>query len=204
MVILGFGGIVFYVNTTSQQKAEEQKVISAKSAFSIETQPENSVAGIIDMLTGDVTWESRVATEPAILVKTTKIQQGEEIQTGTTGILSILFPAIGKLTISPSTDVQIVQTIPELFVVGQTKGRVTYETVADKTFSIRSFHLLAKVAEGKADITVDDEYNEITIFPHSGTVTVGFNDLDNISTVKTISPGETFIYNDDTRDSTIK
>lgn len=202
--LIGFGGIMFYTKKTVQKKTEERKAVLAKSAFSLENAPKATNRGDITSLIGDVTWTSRTATEPAKLIATTKIQEGEELHTGSTGKTTISFPEIGSLALLPETDVQIVQTYPASFVIGQTKGTVTYDKTGTGGFSIRSLHLLSRLDSGKADITVDDESDEITIFVHTGSVTVGFNDSDNFSTVKTISAGETFIYNDGTRDSTLE
>lgn len=201
---IGFGILFFYTKQTSQKKAEERKVIATKSAFSLEHAPANSIKGDITTLYGDVKWESRVATEPAALINTTKIQQGEEIQTGDNGTISVSFPQIGNLKLFPKTNVQIAQSIPESFVLGQTKGTVSYEKSGTGNFSIRSYHLLTKIDSGKADMTVDDTLDEITIVVHTGSVTVGYNDSNNVSTIQTIQPGQTFIYDDSTRDTTIK
>jgi hypothetical protein len=194
----------FYFAKTSEKKAAERKDIASKSAFSFENAPRNSIKGDITILSGEVNWLSRTATEPAGLVSNTKIQQGEELQTGKKGNVSVVFPSLGILSLSENTNVKIIQTIPSSFVLTQTSGTAEYEKTSTGEFSIRSLHLLSTIDSGRVTITVDEIDKEITIIVHTGTLTVGYNDLDNISTVQTLSKGETLIFNDETRDTTIK
>lgn len=202
--LIGCSGFLISARNTSQKKADERKVLASKSAFSFENAPKASIRGDIVRLVGVVEWKSRTATEPATLLSSTKIQAGEEIHTKNNGKITVTFPEIGTLSLTPDTDIQLVQTYPATFVLGQTKGTVTYEKSGEGSFSIRTLHLLSRIDSGKAVITVDDTLGEITIVVHTGSVTVGYNDADNLSTVQEITASQTFIYNDETREITIK
>ena len=200
---IGFGSIFFYTKQTTQKKAEVRKVLASKSAFSMENAPKNSITGEITSLSGDVTWESRVATEPAVLVSNTKIQQGEILYTGPTGALTVTFPSLGEVRLSPNTEVSIMQALATSFVLSQPTGTVTYTSEETTPISIRSLHMLANIT-GNAVMTVDDLYGVITISVTDGDVTIAYNNTENISQVEIISKEETATFNDETRETTIE
>lgn len=196
-LIGAFGYSYWKTNKVSTTNKSDKK----KPTFSIEKAPKNSVKGTIESLSGSVKWESRTATAPSEIIKPVTIQQGEILETGEDGKVTIIFPDITSITLSSQSKISITQTLPANFVFDQKEGSVAYEKTGQTPISIRALHLLTTLNTGKLTLTIDKESAEITIVVKKGSATVGFNNLENISTVINIEEGEEFIYNDDTRET---
>lgn len=175
-----------------------------KPTFSIETPPKNSIKGTIESLSGTVKWESRTATQAAEITKPVTISQGESLETGEDGNVTIIFPEIASISLSSQSKISISQTLPANFVFDQKEGSASYEKTGEIPISIRAFHLLTTLNTGKLTLTVDKENAEISIDVKKGSATVAFNNLENVSTVIDIEEGEKFTYNDDSRATSTK
>lgn len=169
-----------------------------ESAFSIANPPKQSITGKIISMTGMVEWESRVATQPAQIVKPVPIQQGENLITKDDGNVSVTFDNIGNIKLLPKTEVDFVQTLPLNFVVNQKSGTAVYTKTGTVPFSIRSLHLLVTIT-GEIKLAIDEEEPTITINVNEGKATIAYNDLQNISHVLTIDQGESFVFDDQNR-----
>src|SRR5260370_25910131 len=64
---------------------------STSSHFSLKKAPSESLVGHIASMSGEVLWESRIATQSSPLSAPQAIQQGEEVDTGKDGLGSISF-----------------------------------------------------------------------------------------------------------------
>lgn len=178
-----------------------KKTVQKKASFSIEQPPKNSLKGTIKSMSGIVKWESRTATAPSEIIKPVTIQQGEVLETGETGETTIIFKDIASITLSPDSILSITQTLPINFVFDQKDGSVSFEKLGETPISVRALHLLTKINSGKLTLTIDKETGKITINVKRGSATVGFNNLENVSTVLNIQEGKKFIYNDETRET---
>ena len=59
------------------------------------------------------------------------------------------------------------------------------------------------MASGSAAITTDPDEGEVLVSVDSGSVTVGFNDIDAVTNILKIGNGETFTFDDVSREGTI-
>ncbi len=200
-IILGFGLVLFYfrsviypVNTKSAVSWQQPK---ENSQFSLEKAPQDSLVGNILSVSGVVNWQSRVATEPSQLVSPVPLQQGEKIVTDK-GSLSLELGS-GLISLSSQTELSFVQTLSTNIVLEQDQGTVNYTKISDMPLGVRSLSLLSQIATGSATISVDKKLQTVTIEVNQGEVTVAYNDADFVSQVKTISKGNKFIFDDETK-----
>lgn len=173
------------------------------SQFSLENAPSESLKGKITSMTGSVLWMDRVATESSKLAGTEIIQQGEQISTSDNGNIVIQFNESVEIDISPKTQIDIVQTLPNGLVFSQASGSAVFKKQSKLPVSIRVFHLLIENG-GVVSVSVDKNIMTTTITANLGDSTVAFNDLDNTSNVIKVPQGKKFIFADDTRQGEIK
>lgn len=171
--------------------------------FSLADAPADSLRATITKLSGDVTWQSRTATEAAPLTASRILQQGEILTTGSGGTASLTFAGSCLITLSPDTELNLTQTLPANIVLEIPNGRITSEKKCPEPISIRSMHLLLSQIEGTLQFTALDD-GTIIIGVTDGSAQVGFNDSDNVSTVLTINAGESLTYDDSTRTTDLK
>jgi len=181
-----------------------KKTVQKKSSFSIEEPPKNSVKGTIESISGSVKWESRIATAPSEIIKPVKISQGEVLETSEDGEATIIFKDIASIVLSSESKLSIIQTLPANFVFDQKSGSVSYEKLGETPISVRALHMLTKINSGKITLSIDSETGEITIDAKKGSAQIGFNNIDNVSTVVDIEKGEKLIYNDETRETLVE
>lgn len=175
------------------------------SRFSLEKAPSASLVGVIKSMEGEVMHEERLATESAKINIPIPIQQGESLSTGVDGKIILTFEKAAELTISSETKVGIIQTLPADLVFSQSTGSVNYVKLANIPVSVRSYHLLIK-NDGDITVSVDTDFPKpiITVIVNSGSVTVAYNDKENISQVLTVDEGQTLSFNDGTRKVVVK
>lgn len=173
------------------------------SRFSLEKAPSQSLVGKIISMSGDIEYEKRLATQSAKISSPIDIQQGESLSTGTDGKIILSFDKTVEVYILSDTTVNVIQTLPLDIVFNQTSGISQYKKLADIPVTIRSHHLLI---ENKGDITVSIDKIKpiISVTINSGSVTIAYNNLGNISKVLTVDEGKTIIFNDTTRKVTVK
>src|ERR1035437_8201592 len=203
-IILGSLIIIGGFLWISPRNTQVIKIILPKSLFSIETAPTNSLVGEIASLSGKVAWQSRVAPVALLINSTVKLQQGEEIDTYNNGSANINFPTFGTIFLSPNTQVNFIQTLPENFVVNQKQGTAIYTKTGENPSSVIALDLLININSGESKILVDKDTAKITITVETGSLTVAFNDTDNNTNVITLNSGDEYIFNDNTRLGAIK
>lgn len=180
-------------NTIKSVAKQQEPQLDLKQA------PKESIRGVIESMTGEIKWQSRIATEASNLTKPVPIQQGETLQSEDDGKISIAYENSGSFTLSPNSKIEIIQTLPVNFVFDQKKGTITYEGNQKTPFSIRSFHLITKINEGTIEINVDDIKHIIEINVINGSATLGYNNLDYESKVIMLEKDQKFIFDDDNR-----
>jgi len=203
--ILGFGGTLFLVNTQTSQEVTKPKAKTPieSTKFSIENPPSTSLHGDITLLSGEVKWQSRIASEASTITLKQQIKQGESLFTDTTGKVSIAFPDM-LFELSPDTTLNIIQTLPSSTVLEQPKGKIGYQTSSSTPLAIRTYPILTESLGGNFSISIDEDDGTIVISVESGSVAIAYNDSDTISTVHNVKKGETLIFDPSTRTSAIE
>jgi len=168
------------------------------SRFSLDKAPSQSLVGTIISMSGEVKYESRMATESAEINSPVQVQQGESLETGEDGKLILTFEKAAEVDISSDTLVDVVQTLPADLVFSQNMGTAEYIKLADMPVSIRSYHLLIE-NDGDVTVSVDKIKPIVTVKINSGSATFAYNNIYNVSRVWKFDAGTTLTFNDGTR-----
>jgi len=96
------------------------------------------------------------------------------------------------------------QTLPSNLVFSQLSGVAEYVSTGKSPVSVRTHNIAALISEGSVVIDIDQETGFITFTVSKGTVTVAFNDSDNLSNVVTIKEKQTYIFDDTSRTGRIE
>ncbi len=197
--ILGVFIVVFFTVLRSEITLNSVVVSPLPSSqFSLKEAPENSLAGQA-AFSGSVSWQSRVATASSRLKKPVLIQQGESLLTGEKSTASINFPNAVKINIYPKTEIDIIQTLPENMVFVQASGSASFNNKGFSPVAIRSLALLTYENTGNVRITVNTNYDTVTVYVESGSAKIAFDDLSYTSHTFSLFKGDTYIFYSDTR-----
>ncbi len=178
------------------KSVKNSQSVTPTHSFSIENPPSETLKGSILARSGVIRWQSRVATEPAVLDNPRPIQQGESVSTDDSGKITIEFKDACLLTVSPESKIEFLQTLPDHLVLAQPAGTVTYHNTAVRPVAVRSRHLLAEI-QGDATLAVNPVTSS-TVITVSREVTVAFNDTDFVTVKKTLTTGR-YEYDDEER-----
>lgn len=174
--------------------------------------PPDALQGSVSYLDGKVMWQSRVATEAAKLYRSTSILQGEAIETGEDGEVTILFDEDTLIDIFSESSVSFTQTLPANIVITHNRGEVEYsQTTSTIPLSIRVGHLLVKLNKGAVSIVFEETKNEddeleksvATVHVIEGSVTTVYNSLDYKTNYVELDEGESLFYNNISRESEV-
>ncbi len=204
-IVISFAATYIFVKPPVKSSANANKIDKLQdtaSSFSLEEAPNKSLRGKLAKIAGDVKIQTRKATEPAALSSETEIQQGEVLVTGEDGSLTVEFKNGARLRVSAESNVDFAQTLPEHIVIVQKEGNVRYQSAKNSVMSVRSMHLLADIAAG-SDVTIEKDAELLNFTVKKGSVKMAFNDLENITTKIIVAEGETYVFNDDTREGEI-
>lgn len=171
----------------------------AATEFSLEEAPKDSLRGEIINLSGEVGWQSRIATEPAELLEKRLIQQGEKLVTKENGNIAVKFASAGTMTMFPETELEIIQTLPINLVFNQLKGKAQYLVGGSSPTGIRCFNLIVNVNNGLINIEIDEATGEITLSLKTGKAMVAYNSPEFDSKVWDLEPGDKFVFYNDER-----
>jgi hypothetical protein len=196
---LGVFLIFSYKKINQILNSQQLKTPLAESAFSLNSAPSESLKGTIVFLSGDVSWQSRIATEASLISKPMQIQQGEEIVTKENGQAVVVFSNIANIVISPKTNVNFIQTLPNNILIGQNSGTVDYKKLGDNPLSVRSQDLLIKINQGEISVSVSEKQPYITVDVKEGSITVGYNDLSFLTKVVDVAANKRLIFRTDTK-----
>ncbi len=204
-LIVGFFSTFFLINKKTIQEVSKPKVKISNEAskFSLEKAPSITLHGDITLLTGDVKWQSRIATEASTITFKQQVQQGESLETGKTGKVSLAFPNM-LFTLSPNSKLNIVQTLPTSIVLEQQTGEIMYQTTSSTLLGVRVSPLLIESQGGEFSITIDEDDGTVKVSVKDGFVTVAYNDSNTISTVEKIEKEQVMTFDPSSRTSTIK
>ncbi len=149
-------------------------------------------------MSGDIGWESRIATTPAKIEKPQTIQQGEKIITGENSSVILNFPQTADIDIGSDTQLEIVQTLPNSFVFRQTNGAASYEKTGESPVAVRISYLIISLVSDKITVSLDEENQTVTV-ESNGVATVAYNDIDYITNMITLKKNQTFVFDIATR-----
>lgn len=200
---LGFFLIFSFKKVSQILNSQQLKTPLPQSSFSLEVAPEKSLRGTIILLSGDVGWQSRMATEPAQIAKPMQVQQGEEIETKKTGQATVIFSNIARLAIHPKTTVNFIQTLPVNILIGQDSGIVKYSKLNDNSLNVRSLDLLININQGEIIVSVSEDQPYIVIDVETGSITAGYNDINYITRVISVSSGNRLVFRTDTKKASL-
>lgn len=196
--VIGFVVMFVYKKYTVTHPAITSP-LATTTLFSLDTPPSTSQIGEIVSLFGEVEWQSRSATEPAKLLQTQKVVQGEEYWTTETGRLQINFPSALELSVLPNSYLNIIQTLPTNMVLKQEGGEVVYKNSGASPLGIRARHLLIDQDAGILSIRMTQTTPTIRVIVQKGNAKVAFNDTDFETNVVVLEEGDTYIFNNETR-----
>lgn len=173
------------------------------SRFSLEKAPSQSLVGRITAISGDVSFESRLATEAAKISSVQDVQQGENFYTGTDGKLTIIFKDTLEAIVAEETSLKVIQTLPNNIILSQNRGMVRYKKLSQVPVAVRSYHLLFDL-NGEIEISVDKVKPIITATLINGSAKVAYNDLDITTQTLNLKTGDVLVFNDDTRKAVVR
>lgn len=174
-------------------------------SFSLEKAPSESIKGNITSLSGNVGWQSRIATEPAQIISFPELQQGEAVETKDNGKMTLQFGNILASNLSPNTFLNFIQTLPTQFVIDQSKGKTEYVKLGETPLTVRSFGLLINIESGNVVVSINDKLGVMTSTVKKGSITAAYNDpKQETANVLTVNEGSQYIFNNDTKQGEIK
>lgn len=173
------------------------------SRFSLDKAPSESLVGNIASITGEVGYESRIATESAKINSPVSVQQGESLTTGTDGALILNFKDAVDIKLDNNSGINVVQTLPADLVFQQTIGSVEYKKLGSVPVTIRVGRLIVEnLGDVKILFTKDSPVTTIIVI--NGSVTVAYNNLYNISRVIDVETGQTLKFYESNRRVVLK
>jgi hypothetical protein len=196
---LGIFLIFSYKKIIQIINSQQLKTPVATSLFSLENAPSESLRGTVVSLLGDVQWQSRIATQPAKIIKPMQIQQGEKLVTNDNGQAFIVISKTIEITMSPKTEINFIQTLPTNILIEQNSGKSDYINLNNNSFSVRSLNLLIKINQGEVSLSVNEKLPYITADVKSGSVTIGYNDINFITQTLNIASGKRLLFRTDTK-----
>jgi ferric-dicitrate binding protein FerR (iron transport regulator) len=203
-LLIGIALYAGYKTYSVKPKPVTKKPALKASAFSIERAPEVSLLGVMKELSGYVAVQSRIATESAKIIAPVPLQQGELVETGSDGRVTVQLPGAADAMLSPDSSLELVQTIPAAMLLRQEAGSISYAKNGTIPVSIRSMHLLTKLTDGVATVSANQDDQTVTIAVTSGSITVAFNDSDSVTNALTIHAGDQYVFDDSLREGTVK
>lgn len=166
--------------------------------YAFTTPPSQSMNASIIRAQGEVSFQSRIATEPASL-NVIEVRQGESLITGENGSIEIQFPSSISALMSSQSHMNLIQTLPHAVIFEQTSGSVRYANPTDIPLVIRIKRLLVSGAKAIISVTYDETRDSITVTSASGSATLAFNDASFVSQVETIQSGKSVTFNNQKR-----
>ena len=186
------------VDNTSPTRIDANLSQISATPFSLLAAPSKSYRGKLTILSGDVLWQDRVATESSVVKENITVQQGEKIETNKNGNAQIEFENILKVDMYPNSSLNIIQTLPNHMVLSIDYGKLSLDTSNNNVTAIRAYHLLVEL-NGKADVDIEDQLPIIKLKVVSGSATLAYNDLNFNTQVLKIQGGEIIEFDDSTR-----
>ncbi len=203
-VAIGIVAVTLYTAIQPKSKSTLTPVAQKQEQpFSIVFPPSNSLKGMITAMSGDVQFQSRVATAPAKLSQPQPVQQAEEYFTGDNGTVSILFANTLSVKMDPKTHLNFVQTLPVNIVINQYKGTVVYAKLGIVPVSVRTQRLLITV-NGTIIVSFNEDQSQSFIEVQKGSATIAYNDINFNSVLQKVEENQTFKFDYPTKTGIIE
>lgn len=199
-------GVFYYMNKPETAAVATVTPVQEQprgTAFSMEQAPQLSLRGTLSDITGQPFWFSRTATEPASLLPSQTIQQGERILASESGTLTVTFGDAASLTIFPKADIEIIQTLPVNLVFGQRAGDAEYRATGVSPVSFRSYQALFTMQEGRVRVSIDPDTRTVGITVYEGAGKLVFNSVEFVTQMLTVQAGEQVLYDANSRSAEI-
>lgn len=172
----------------------------AGSQFSFEKAPRQSLQGQIIKITGSVFFQSRTATQSSSISSPHEISQGEEVDTGDDGIAQVSFDKIVNLNLHRNAKINIIQSLSANLVMELKEGTAEFQNLESPVaVSVRGLDILINIQKGDAVITVNKQNSKVTLNVVNGQSIAAFTDSVNRTIVKTIQPGQNFVFNNNAK-----
>lgn len=202
-IIFGFASVALFFIVHKQVEVRQIPLPKPSISFSLENPPPKSIRGNVVSITGDVVWESRIATEASTLTKNIPLVQGEFIETKDNGIVSVQFPKASFITLAPKSKIYFVQAIPKNLVIVQESGSVQYEQTGSIPISVRTLGLLVSQDTGEIHISINALGSKVTVTADTGNVTLAYEDKDNLSILENLEERDRFVFYPDEREGEV-
>lgn len=203
-LVIGFSITAIYRYFNFQQNLLNYQTLGITTKYSLINAPEESFKGNIASMSGTILWFSRIAKKPIRLTSPRSIQQGEELITGNKSNAEILINDSVEVTLNSNSDVNFIQTLPINIVLLQNKGTVLYQNLGQHALSVDTLDLISAINSASTKITVNPSAKIVTVSVQKGTITEGYEDLQDNSNVNIVQAGQTFQFNDDTKEVTLQ
>lgn len=204
-ILFLFLGFILFIGY-SYWENEQNNFINPNSpittTFSMNNAPSTSLKGTIATMSGTVTWLSRTAKNPVQLQSPRSIQQGETLGTGKNSNVGVLINNAAAVSLSSNSDVNFIQMLPINLVMAQDKGTATYQNTGQNAMTVTTRDLITAVNRAWAVISVDPTAQTVTVAVQKGSVTEGYEDAHDNSTVVTVGAGQQFVFDDTTQEGT--
>lgn len=173
--------------------------------YSLMNAPSKSLKGEIVSMSGMVTLHLRNSTKTVRVKSPIPLQQGEEISIGSKGKAVVQIQDDALFTVSSDSQINLIQLLPINLVVKQNIGDIYYQTNGNAGVTVISFGLLTGMSRGWATVSIGNTNNEkiVTILVKRGYVTEGYLDKQKVPHVVSVTEGDKFIYNENTRNGTV-
>lgn len=178
---------------------------SIKTQFSLEHAPSNTFTGKVTNISGNVIFLSRTASQGKLITTPTQIQQGEEISSLGNGEATIDFSNIVSITLSPNTQIAIIQALPAGLVVQQKQGTAVYTKTGNSApIYVRPLDLLIDLHQGSSEVLTDPDTSSVEIYVLKGYTDAAYEDIQNNSKVISIQKGYKLFFNNNTKQASMQ
>ena len=208
-MLVGINMVLLYVVLITTTTALPLVSPSAQhDSFLLAQSPPNAIKGELQQIIGDVSWQSRIATQASTVNQNNiplTIQQGETVETAEQSVAVLQFQNVLDTTLVENTTIDVIQTLPESFVFLQRQGSTLFQITGKYPVAVRSLHLLFQQhSNGAFRVTTNDNENTISVTVTKGEGEIAYNDLDFVSHTLTLSSNQTLYFDDATRTVSIR
>lgn len=204
-ILFGFLVILNYFIWKPAEVVESKSLPSVTPTYSlnpkalVETPPGLSQEGIITKLTGNVMFEARGESEYSPITEPQAVHQGDQISTAENSTVNISFGENSTISISENSELFIIQSLMNQFVLSQQTGSITYTNNTDSPFTVRSNAMIVELNNGSMKIVQDEENETIRITLQKGTAEIAYNNATYVSQRVSIQEGDVFLFDIDKR-----
>lgn len=198
--------IGYFKYSQIKKEAENRQVISpfsGKDYFSLDKAPSESLKGQIVSISGNVGWQSRIATESSQIKELIFVGQGEKIETKKGGNAKVKFDNICDINLLENSSLELIQTLPLNFIFVQDAGTAIYTRSGLVPLAVRSLGLVMQI-NSVSEVSVNIKNSTVTVSVASGSADLAYNDINYVTKKLTVGKGQKIIFNNETKRRTIQ